>query len=188
MLEHGRYSARAMEWQIGKAGTGTEQLGVSFEVTQGEAAGERITWYGYFTDKGFEITAKALRACGWMGTDLSDLTGLDTNEVQIVVEHEVSEADGNTYAKVKWVNKPGGIAMKELLGGNDLKSFAARMKGPMLNFDRSAGAPAPQRQASPPARTQTTPRRAPHREEPPPITDEQGFTRGAAPSEDDIPF
>ena len=141
MITEGKYLARARDWALSLTSTNKEQIGVAFEILQGEFAGQYLTWYGFFTDATFERTLESLRACGWLGSDLAEIDGLDTNDVQIVVEHEVSEKDGNTYPKVRWVNKLRGVALKNQLDAHQAKTFAARMKGHILAFDKSAGAP-----------------------------------------------
>lgn len=128
MIPRGTYKARAVEGALGKTGTGKEQVGVLLCITAGEYEGTTITWYGYFTDKTIERTMEALRVLGWSTDDLSDLAGIDANEVSIVVDHEENDK-GEVHARVKWINGGGSIAMKERLEAGAAKAFAARMKG-----------------------------------------------------------
>jgi hypothetical protein len=95
MLSPGYYRARAVEYALGKTQNGTRQVAVRFEVLdeQGAPGGERVTWYGYFTEKTAERTLESLQYCGWEGDDVTDLTGIERNEVQIVVEHEEYEGE-----------------------------------------------------------------------------------------------
>lgn len=132
MIDEGRYKARATAAEWGIAGTGAEQIGVEFEILEGDFIGERISWYGFFaTDKQTQFTIKALRAAGWQGDDLAELSSIDgSTDCVIEVEHE--EYDGETRAKVKFVNKPGGIAMKTVMTPEQRRAFAARMKGAVL--------------------------------------------------------
>jgi hypothetical protein len=158
---NGTYRARAVESGLGKASTGTEQVAVLFELL--DENGLRITWYGYFSDKAYEQTVKALRACGWQGADPTELdtfatSGLGSNEVELVIEQETAiDAQGNakgTRAKVRWVNVPGagGIGLKSKLAPDEAKSFAARMKAKILALEH--GKPkvngSPSRQPEPP--------------------------------------
>jgi hypothetical protein len=94
----GKYKARAVgQVVVGKSkDKGTPYIEFYFEVTQGENKGGSARWTGYFTDKTSDRTIEALQICGWEGEDLSEfedngLHGLDTNEVQIVVELETFE-------------------------------------------------------------------------------------------------
>ncbi len=123
MIDAGTYRAKAVSAALGNTSTGKEQLGIEFELMDVDGvAGPHITYYGYFTDAALEFTVKALRACGWKGTDLTDLAGLTDNEVSLVIAHE--EYEGKVTAKVQWVNAPGGLAMK-----SQLDPDAAKMKG-----------------------------------------------------------
>lgn len=129
MIEAGRYKAKGVEGGLGMTGTGKEQVGVLLEITEGDATGEQITWYGYFTEKTVDRTMESLRHLGWAGDDLTDLTGITANEVSIVIEHEENDR-GEWHARVKWINGPGGgLAMKERMDEKAARAFAARMKG-----------------------------------------------------------
>lgn len=168
MLEAGEYRAKAVKAQLGKSTKGNEQIGVEFELL--DFSPQHIGWYGSFTEAAFEITMKGLTAAGFKGSDLSDTSWLEgAPEVILVVAHE--EWEGKVRAKVKFINGLGGVNMKDALDGNAAKSFAERMKGKVLAFQSSAGAP---RQPKP------APNGSAHRGAPP--TDEP------SPFNDDIPF
>lgn len=124
MISPGTYKARGMDAALSTTKSGREQVGVRFELV--DHPGETIIWYGYFTDGTFERTIKSLRACGWRGDDLSDLSGIGAMEVQIVVEHE--EYNGKTRAKVRWVNGAGSGGIPNQLAADKAKSFAERMR------------------------------------------------------------
>jgi len=171
----GRYKACGVAGGLGEASNGREQVAVEFEVLEGDFAGERITWYGYFGDdpgKGkktpTEITVEALRNCGWQGDDLSDLRGIDANEVSLVIDHE--EYQGSTQAKVKFVNRLGGLALKAPMSPDKAKAFAARMKGKIVAASKSAGQAPTQRNGG-----------GAHPNAP-------GTREDGPPREDDIPF
>ena len=144
MLPKGTYKARATEAEFGFTNTGTEQVAVVFEVVEdGEFQGERIAWFGFFTEATAERTIQALRVCGWTGDDLGDLSGFDANEVELVVEHE--EYQGKTTAKVKWVNKIGNrVVLKHKMTDAQRAELAKRMKGLAISTRKPAAAsPAP---------------------------------------------
>lgn len=152
MIPAATYPARATgEYELGVSNNGTEQVGVSFRITQGEHLGTTLTWYGFFnTDENAQRAIKSLRACGWAGDDLSNLQGIDTNEVNIVVE--IDEYEGQQRNKVAWVNGAG-VAMKNVMNDAQKKAFAARMKGLVLASKGSVPAtraPAPKPQAPQP--------------------------------------
>lgn len=185
MIEAQRVRAVACEAGMGKAGSGAEQVAVSFELLEGPNAGEKITWYGYFSEKTWERTVESLRACGWEGDDLAHLDGIDRNEVLLVIEHEPNQ-DGKVFAKVRWVNKlgGGGVALKEALEGRELQSFAAQMKGRIKALSagkpsaKPASRPAPARQP-PPARRQPEPPASDY--------DDRGENGPPPPGDDDVP-
>src|SRR6185295_5235482 len=67
----------------------TPQVVVTFEVLSGPYAGDRIAWFGYFTDNTEKRTMESLRICGFVGDDLDKFNDQNPqNEVQIVVKHE----------------------------------------------------------------------------------------------------
>lgn len=155
-LANGNYLARAVSAQLGMTKSGKEQVAVTFRLKMDLS--KTITWYGYFTDKTTERTIESLRFCGWIGVDLTDLSGIDREEVELVIANE--EYEGKTSPRVQWVNRVGGMMLSAPLQPDAAKAFAARMKGAVLAYDKKAGAPKP---ASKPANGQ--------RQEPPPPSD-----------------
>jgi hypothetical protein len=164
--------ARAIGAAIGKASTGTHQIAIEFEFLDEQGG---ITYYGPLSDAAFPYTMKAIRSAGFLGDDLSNLDSLsgETPEVVLVIGPE--EYNGKVTLKVKFINSTGGLALKDALQGEDLKSFARQMKGRIVAFDRSAGAPQQQRRPAP----------APARSTP---TEELDRQADGAPIIDDIPF
>jgi len=155
MLPKGTYKARATEAEFGFTNTGTEQVAVTFEVVEdGEFQGERIAWFGFFTEATAERTIQALRVCGWTGDDLSDLSGFDANEVELVVEHE--EYQGKTTAKVKWVNKVGNrVVLKHKMSDAQRTELAKRMKGLAVSTRKHPAAGAAPTTTKPPTKSQS---------------------------------
>lgn len=147
MIPAGTYRARACapgEAQLGYTAKGTEQIAVAFTLLQPPFEGQCITWFGYFSDKATEQTVKALRACGWQGDDLNDLTGLDANEVDLVIEEETDD-QGRVRSRVRWVNRPGDgrVKLQNTMSPEQRKSFAARMRGNVKAADVSIATPKP---------------------------------------------
>ena len=159
MISVGRYRARAREAQLGYTQGGKEQIAVQFELLDEGAGGAMLTWYGYFTEKTTSRTLEALRICGWIGDDLSNLAGVTSNEVELVVEPEEG-LDGQQRMRVRWVNRLGGgaLALKNAMDDQQRREFAARMKGDVIASKQASG-PA----AAAPAPTQPTPTTAPRR-------------------------
>lgn len=138
----GKHPAKAKSALLGKAKTGTHQVGVEFVFTDGPNAGKHITWYGFFTDGTRDRTFESLRYAGWKGDDLTDLSSLsaeDVPTVQLVLEQE--DHNGQTQVKVRWVNRLGGPAVGEVLGADDAKAFAESMRAHIIAADklRAAG-------------------------------------------------
>jgi hypothetical protein len=131
--------AKAIGAAIGKASTGTHQIAIEFQYLDEQGG---ITYYGPLTDAAFEYTMKAIRTAGFQGDDLSNLsslTGEQTPEVMLVVEPD--DYNGKVTMKVRFINSMGGLALTNALQGDELSAFAKKMKGKIVAFDRSAGAP-----------------------------------------------
>jgi len=129
MIKAGTFRARAVEGDLGIAQTGKEQVHIKFCITSGPDEGQHVIWFGYFNSpENAKRTLESLRFCGWAGTDISDLTGIDANEVEVVVEQE--EYNGKTRAKVRWINEiGGGPSVSKRMTDVQRQAFAARMKG-----------------------------------------------------------
>ena len=134
----GTFTAHARDYALGITDNGKEQAAVLFEITEGDEAGERLTWFGYFTEKTAARTIESLRHCGWQGNDLSTITADDLcNDVSIVVDEE--EYNGELRTKIQWVNRLGsGLAVKTRMDPTAAASFAARMKGACMAIKPSA--------------------------------------------------
>jgi hypothetical protein len=82
--EEGRFRAKAVEGAWGHTSNGVVQVAVMFELE----TGAKLTWYGYMTERAEERTMNSLIACGV--TDLESLEGVDTNDVEVTIEHDTS--------------------------------------------------------------------------------------------------
>lgn len=134
MLAAGTYKARAVSGHLSVAQTGTEFVGVLFTLSEG---GEQVPYRGWLTDKTLKSTLKALRACGWEGDDLSDLRGIDRNEVYLVIEHEEDDR-GRMQARVKWVNATEHGPMMELPSA-EKKAAAAKWRAAIIAERQASG-------------------------------------------------
>lgn len=157
MISDGKYRARATgQVVLGKSKEkGTPFIELYFVITEGPNVGGEIRWSGYFSDGKCgkvtvaERTIQSLQMCGWQGDDLSefedgDLHGLDANEVQIVVELEEYESEGETRTtpRVAWVNRLGGfLNVDNAMSKEQASSFGDRMKGLVLKMRSKNGAP-----------------------------------------------
>lgn len=141
--------------QFGKAKTGTDQVVVMFSIIEGEMAGERLPWIGYFSEKSEDRTLESLRLVGWVGDEIEAVVhGPLDQKVSITVEHNKNPENGKVMARVAWVNafgSGGGLRLDAPLVGNDLKAFSARMKAkaksvpPVKGEKAEAPPPAPPR-------------------------------------------
>lgn len=136
-----------------------EYLKVGLEVTQGEHAGKTVSDSWYFTDAAYDLTVKRMRAFGWKGVDLGDLSTLGCEEADIVCQNDTFK--GKTRLKVKFVNALGDSPdrVSAPLNAGELKSFAARMRAKIVGLDAKQAKAQPAKSAQP------------QREEPPPPID-----------------
>ncbi len=138
MIPKGTYRARAESAQYGTSpNKGTDFVHVAFAIVDGEHAGSLVPWDGYFTEKTSARTIEAQRHCGctFPGTDVTDTTGLGSADVQIVVEHETYEKNGEARvtAKVQWVNSlAGGVSPELQMDAAKKAAFKARMMGQIV--------------------------------------------------------
>ena len=98
---------------------------------------DSVFWQGSFKEgKARDIALEALFTCGMTGELFNKLAegpisgALDlTRDLQIDVINEVTNVNGveKTYAKVAWINTPGGAAFQNLMTLNDFTVHSARM-------------------------------------------------------------
>ena len=131
MIPAGKYIGTPVSAALGLTSTGKEQIAIQFELL--DPVGERLTWYGFFTDAAFERTIESLRACGWTGSALDEFAGEKLpagvdHQVELVVQHE--EYQGKTQVRIAFVNSIGaGLALKSAMDATQARAFAAKMKG-----------------------------------------------------------
>lgn len=130
----GTYNATAIgsEAELGQSSKkGTPQITVPCHLDSGDT----VTWVGFATPAAMPFTVKALRAMGWQGDDLSDLSTVGSKPFEVVL---IEEVYGETaYIKVQFVNEiGGGPKIGKPMGDAEKKAFAARMRGAV----RAAGA------------------------------------------------
>lgn len=184
MIEAGTYRARARGEQyvaFGVSSNGNEQVAVELELLgDGDApSGESITWTGTFaSETAIRIALDAMRAMGWTGSTILDLTGIGSTVVEAVVEHETYQ--GETRARVRFINVPGAsrFKFKQELDAGGKAALAARLRA----YTAKPGAQAAP--ARPAARPAPAPRPAPQRAPAPAQWDGQG----ADPADDSPPF
>jgi len=134
LIPPGTYTAKAVEHGFGRTSTGKDQVAIRFEITQdGPGKGRRLSWYGYFTPETKDRTFESLEAAGWEGKSLADMSGLGSTECALVIEHEPDYQDKNLVReRIRWVNRIGGLALKEELSQADVLALDRAMKGDLL--------------------------------------------------------
>jgi hypothetical protein len=123
---------------------------VNFEILGGEHQGRILPWWGSFNSKipdgsrakqsPMQRTLQSLRYCGWAGDDVMDVLNQELgNEVSIQVEHH--EYEGTVYARVAWVNRPGGggVVMANQMNKDSLRRFSASLKSVARSIPAVAG-------------------------------------------------
>ena len=153
-LQPGKYFARAIpeSVQFGKATTGTEQIAITFRildgVTNGVETGDEIALLGALgNERSLEITAKALRACGYEEPEDfgHDPVCIARNVVELDVQADMFQ--GKVGLRVKWINTPRRFAFKQALDAGSKASALSRLKGFAIRDAQANGA-----QPSAPAR------------------------------------
>jgi len=89
--------------------------------------GETMTVTFPFAGKAPEYSMKKLRMLGWTGDDVTALTNIDANEVDVRVYEETYE--GKTQTKCEIVFGGGSFKFKNQLDDRGKKAFAAQLRG-----------------------------------------------------------
>lgn len=114
------------------------QVAVLLEMVAGESIGEQVTWYGSFTENARKSTILGLRAIGWKGDDISNLTTV-TGEAECLIQIEPGQ-DGVARPRVRFVGRGGGgLAVKNRMTEDQKKAFAASLKGLILSMSAPNG-------------------------------------------------
>lgn len=137
MIDAGRYKAKATDAKLAYTAGGREQVVLKFKTE----CGHFLTYYGSFSDKAYRFTFGALEACGWIGDDITDLSGVTNNEVSLVVELE-PDNNGTMRPKVRWVNRPTSpnVEVKKPLTPAQAEVFADKVRAMRLSMQESGAA------------------------------------------------
>lgn len=138
----GTYAVRAIKGseQYGYAKTGTPQVGIDLEFIGGEHEGAMVTTVLFFSENAKKFSFDRLRALGWSGDDVGDLTGIDTNEVQAVVKHETF--DGKERMKVEILTGGGGMKFEKTMDPAQRRAFGASLRSDAAATRRGPAQPA----------------------------------------------
>ncbi len=121
----GTYRGRAIKGseQYGQTSNGNDQIVIDLDLFE---LGEKVSTFLVFTDKAAQYSLDRLRACGWTGDDLSNLSGIDANEVDVSVKYEMWE--GQERMKVQILTGGGAVKLKDQLDDKGKKAFAAKYR------------------------------------------------------------
>ena len=122
----GLHEAEVLDHAFFEAGTGTVQLGIVFQTSEGI-----ITAYLPFTDAAAEYSLKKVAAIGYTGAleDLNNGEAMVGMKCKITVEHE-EDLNGELREKVAWINPldyEGGLKRSDKAAAN-VKRFNALFK------------------------------------------------------------
>jgi hypothetical protein len=119
----GVYRGRAVAGseQYGTTNNGTDQIAIDLDLD----GGHRVSTFLYFSDKAAKYSIQRLRSLGWQGSDLSNLVGIDANDVDVEIKYE--EYQGELKMKVNIV-AGGTVTLDKPLDDKGKKAFAARFK------------------------------------------------------------
>jgi hypothetical protein len=112
---------------LGESKQGNEQVVIVFESDAGKL------WYygGFKTEAQSKQTIKALRACGWRGDDIADLSTCKA-DVELVTYEETY--NGKQQTKVRYVNA---LNSTPALAAERARSFAEKMKRRLASLEDS---------------------------------------------------
>lgn len=123
--------------QYGTTSNGNDQIVVDLALID---IGEQVSTFLVFSEKAAPYSVERLRALGWKGTDLSQLSGIDSQEVEVEVRYE--QYQGDEKMKVEIRTGGGRVALKNTLDDKGKKAFAAKFAGLVKAVPAAAGAAA----------------------------------------------
>lgn len=126
--------------------TKSEFVEITFRVTDGPHKGEEKSKSFWFTPKAMEYAIADLRACGctFPGGDVTNLTGLGTREVEIVVQKQKPKEGEleSKYTEIRFINDPNAPRRQVPAIGEDKKqALRDRLRGAILDAQAKAGEP-----------------------------------------------
>jgi hypothetical protein len=122
-MKFGIFKARAVKdlVQYGESANGHPQMALVMRAKMDDGSVQEQTTFLIFSSDAAPYSFDRLRSLGWKGSDLTDLTGIDANEVDVRVFSE--EYQGKAQIKCEII----GGGRVTLAKPMDPKSFAARV-------------------------------------------------------------
>ncbi len=123
-IQAGKYRGRAVAGseQYGQTKNGNDQIAIDLDLE----TGERVSTFLFFSEKAAKYSIQRLRALGWQGSDLADLSGIDLNDVDVEISYD--EWEGKQTMKVNIVTG-GTVTLDKPLDDKGKRAFAAKFKG-----------------------------------------------------------
>jgi hypothetical protein len=145
-IQAGTYRGHAIEGteQYGTTSNGNDQIVIDLMLTD---ISEKVSAFLVFSDKSAPYSMERLRALGWQGNDLSNLTGIHRNVVDVEVKYEMYQGKENMKVEIR----TGGVALKDKLDDKGKRAFAARYAHLAKATATVASAPAPATRNNAPA-------------------------------------
>lgn len=120
------------DFTIGRTSDGVTQVGLVWEIVDGDHEGRRFPKYFTVDDAdGVERLKKALRASGWDGvSSLTELKGLGSCFCELVIDtEEWPVASGKVRSRLAFVNPLTQAIMKAPIEGKDRAKEIAKLDG-----------------------------------------------------------
>lgn len=139
----GRYQGRAVAGseQYGETSNRNDQIVLELQLPE---IGQNVSTFLVFSEKATPYSIRKLRACGWTGSDLSKLDGIDRNVVAVEVKYEMY--NGEEKMKVD-IQTGGSVVLESAHDDKKKRAFAAKHADfaksiPVVTQTPSASAPA----------------------------------------------
>ena len=130
MIPAGSYRGRCTgvrDVRFGRTTSGGEQIGLLFEITDGEHRGARIPWYGSLTSPAsIQLVRSVLMTCGWDGQSWTALRGIDRRTVMLVVEEERAPK-GVIRSRLKYINNDTSVVMRDELPPDEVQTLLVHL-------------------------------------------------------------
>lgn len=135
-MKKGRYRGIVTESGVGQTAQDFPQVAVAFKLP--DLGDQVMTWYGYFTDndKAVEMAERGLDALGFNlpkeGYAIDRLVGDDSPilgvEAEVVVDYNPPEGEYDGKWVIKFINRPGGLALRERANAEKAKSLGDSLR------------------------------------------------------------
>jgi hypothetical protein len=141
-IEKGFYKGRAIKGaeQYGTSSKGNDQIVIDLDL--GEHG--QVSTVLNFSDAAAPYAVQRLRALGWKGDDITNLQGIEINEVDVRVFYETYE--GKERMKAEISTGGGRIKLETPMDPRAKSAFGARMKAFLRGTGQSAPRSAPTNQ------------------------------------------